>query len=90
MEEDLLFCRLLPNKTTSEEIVKLLNYLLTTTEINWDWCYGICTDGVALRSSLAPPAGSGSEEARSLASRACRKMRLIKIAEAGVALDKLP
>ena len=47
IEEDRLFCHSLPTNTTSEEIFKRLNDFMTKCGIDWTWCYGVCTDGVA-------------------------------------------
>src|SRR6185436_3451313 len=47
IEEDLLFCRPLPTRTTSDEIFKMLNNFMVVNEISWEWCYGVCTDGAA-------------------------------------------
>ena len=47
VEEDFLFCKSLPGHTTSAEIYLLLNNYMSSNNIDWSWCVGVCTDGAA-------------------------------------------
>ncbi|XP_065254448.1 zinc finger BED domain-containing protein 5-like [Emys orbicularis] len=44
VEEDLLFCRPLEERTTGEDIFNLTNAYFQEKEIDWSHCLGICTD----------------------------------------------
>lgn len=50
IEEELLFCKSLPSKTTGEEIFKCLDNFITENDINWSKCVGVTTDGAAAMS----------------------------------------
>uniref|UniRef100_A0A8C3HDY0 Uncharacterized protein n=1 Tax=Chrysemys picta bellii TaxID=8478 RepID=A0A8C3HDY0_CHRPI len=45
VEEDLLFCRPLEERTTGEDIFNLTNAYFQEKEIDWSRCLGICTYG---------------------------------------------
>uniref|UniRef100_A0A8C3RXN0 Uncharacterized protein n=1 Tax=Chelydra serpentina TaxID=8475 RepID=A0A8C3RXN0_CHESE len=45
VEEDLLFCRPLEERTTGEDIFNLTNAYFQEKEIDWSRCLDICTDG---------------------------------------------
>ncbi|XP_074980743.1 zinc finger BED domain-containing protein 5-like [Caretta caretta] len=45
VQEDLLFCRPLEERTIVEDIFNLTNAYFQEKEIDWSCCLGICTDG---------------------------------------------
>ena len=46
MHEDMLCALLLPTNSTAAELFKSLNDYISG-KLNWSFCVGICTDGVA-------------------------------------------
>lgn len=46
-EEDFLFCKCLPTRTTAEALFDMLNSFITEHGIDWSKCVGISTDGAA-------------------------------------------
>ena len=46
MHEDMLCALLLPTNTRAAEVFKCLNDYISG-EVNWSFCVGMCTDGVA-------------------------------------------
>ena len=47
MHSDLLFCRELPNRTTSDEVMRCICSFFSSNSIDWKRCIGVCTDGSA-------------------------------------------
>ncbi len=45
IEEDILFCRSLPEHTTGEALFEVLDGYIRDAGMSWDKCVGICTDG---------------------------------------------
>lgn len=45
--EDLLCCCELPSNTTGSEIFKQLNEYIKKSQLNWEKCVSVCTDGAA-------------------------------------------
>ncbi len=45
IEEDILFCRSLPEHTTGEALFEVLDGYIRDVGMSWDKCVGICTDG---------------------------------------------
>ena len=46
-QEELLFCKSLPLRTTAEDIFNLLDAYICDHGIGWENCRGVCTDGAA-------------------------------------------
>lgn len=47
VNENMLFCEVLPTHTTSEDIFIKLNGFVNEHYVEWDKCVGLCTDGAA-------------------------------------------
>ena len=47
VEEEFLFCEPLSGRTTATEIFKKVDDFMTSNEINWQNCVGVCSDGAA-------------------------------------------
>ena len=45
--EDFLFCKMVPGRTTGEQIFNILDNFMTETKLNWENCVAVCTDGAA-------------------------------------------
>lgn len=43
--EDILFCKQIPGKATANEIFNIIDTFFDESDINWNDCIGICTDG---------------------------------------------
>ncbi|XP_054276637.1 zinc finger BED domain-containing protein 5-like [Macrosteles quadrilineatus] len=47
VNEDMLFCEILPTHTTGEDIFVKLNGFINEHDLDWNKCVGLCTDGAA-------------------------------------------
>ena len=47
IHHDLLFCKKLPTRTTTNEVMRCLDSQFTSKGIEWKKCVGVCTDGAA-------------------------------------------
>jgi len=45
VQEDLLLCKPLPTNTSGAEIFKIIDEFFTVSDIPWDNCVYVCTDG---------------------------------------------
>jgi hypothetical protein len=48
LHEDLLFCQPLEGRTTGEDIFVKLNEFFIASELSWNNCVVVCTDGTAV------------------------------------------
>lgn len=46
--EHLLFCKMVPGRTTGEQIFNILDNFMTETNLHWENCVAVCTDGAAV------------------------------------------
>lgn len=62
--EDMLFCNQVEEATTGHDLFKILDNFISLHEIDWEYCVGVCTDGVSFMASQTRDFKLASEQKR--------------------------